>query len=345
MLLEKLSNLPGVSGDEGAVRDAIAAELQSPLLEWRTDSMGNLLVRKGADSSSSLRIMLAAHMDEVGLIVVSIEESGHLRFKPLGGIDSRVLVSKRVRVGPEKIPGVIGAKAIHLQKPEERKKPFAAEQLYIDIGAKNKEEAEKHLSIGAYASFDTECVSIGGGCFRGKAFDDRAGCAVLLELLREKNGLSFDAAFTVQEEIGLRGARVAAYTLRPQIALAIEATAAADTPDTDEEHSATVLGKGPAISFMDRTLIVDRGILKELVEAAERAAVPFQLRRAAAGGTDAGAIALSREGARAGVVAVPCRYIHSPCGVLKESDLQHTLTLVRAWLEAAVKQNWKGDLQ
>lgn len=345
MLLEKLSNLPGVSGDEGAVRDAIAAELEGLPLERRTDSMGNLLVRKEADiSSSSPRIMLAAHMDEVGLIIVSIEESGHLRFKPLGGIDSRVLVSKRVRVGREKIPGVIGAKAIHLQKPEERKKPFAADQLYIDIGAKNREEAEKHLSIGAYVSFDTECVSIGGGCFRGKAFDDRAGCAVLLELLREENGLSFDAAFTVQEEIGLRGARVAAYTLRPQIALAIEATAAADTPDTREEHSATVLGKGPAISFMDRTLIVDRGILKELVGAAEKAAIPFQLRRAAGGGTDAGAIALSREGARAGVVAVPCRYIHSPCGVLKESDLQHTLTLVRAWLEATMKQNWKGDL-
>lgn len=334
MLLEKLSNLPGVSGDEGAVREAIIEQLQGYPLEWRTDTMGNLLVRKNGSSSPSRRIMLAAHMDEVGLIIVSIEKSGHLKFKSVGGIDSRVLVSKRVRVGPQGIPGVIGAKAIHLQKPDERKKPFEEDQLYIDIGAKNKEEAEKHLSIGAYASFDTECLSIGEGCFRGKAFDDRAGCAVLLELLREKNGLSFDAAFTVQEEIGLRGARVASYTLRPQLALAVEATAAADTPDTKEEHSATVLGEGPALSFMDRTLIVDRDILQSLIEAAERAGVSFQLRRVTAGGTDAGVIALSREGVRAGVVAVPCRYIHSPCGVLKESDLQHTVSLVRAWLEA-----------
>ncbi|MFY9257880.1 MAG: M42 family peptidase [Dethiobacteria bacterium] len=335
MFLEKLSNLPGVSGDEGAVREAIIEILQGhPQLEWRTDTTGNLLVRKNGSSSPSRRVMLAAHMDEVGLIIVSIEKSGHLKFKSVGGIDSRVLVSKRVRVGREGIPGVIGVKAIHLQKPDERKKPFKEDQLYIDIGAKNIEEAEKHVSIGSYAAFDTECLSFGEGCFRGKAFDDRAGCAVLLELLREKNSLSFDAAFTVQEEVGLRGARVASYTLRPQLALAVEATAAADTPDTKKEQSAAVLGKGPALSFMDRTLIVDRGILQSLIEAGERTQVPFQFRRATAGGTDAGAIALSREGVKAGVVAVPCRYIHSPCSVLKESDLQDTVSLVRAWLEA-----------
>ena len=236
---------------------------------------------------------------------------------------------KRVRVGREGIPGVIGVKAIHLQKPDERKKPFKEDQLYIDIGAKNKEEAEKHVSIGSYAAFDTECLSFGEGCFRGKAFDDRAGCAVLLELLRGKNSL-FDAAFTVQEEVGLRGAGVASYTLAPS-----SPRGGGDhRADTKKEQSAAVLGKGPALSFMDRTLIVDRGILQSLIEAGERTQVPFQFRRATAGGTDAGAIALSREGVKAGVVAVPCRYIHSPCSVLKESDLQDTVSLVRAWLEA-----------
>lgn len=334
MLLEKLSNLPGVSGDEGAVREAIIEELQGLPLEWRTDTMGNLLVRKNGGRPSARRVMLAAHMDEVGLMIVSIEKSGHLKFKAVGGLDSRVLVSKRVLLGPDRIPGVIGAKAIHLQKAEERKKPLEEDQLYLDIGAKNREEAEKYLSSGDYGSFDTTCIAFGAGCFRGKAFDDRAGCAVLLELLREKSGPSFDAAFTVQEEVGLRGAQVAAYTLRPQLALAVEATAAADTPGTAEERSATELGKGPAISFMDRSLMVDRDILQELIEAAEGAGIPFQFRRTTAGGTDAGAIALSRDGVKAGVVAVPCRYIHSPCGVLKESDLQHTAALVRAWLEA-----------
>ena len=330
MLLEKLSNLPAVSGDEGAVREVIVEQLQGLPLEWRIDSMGNLLVRKGAGAR---RAMLAAHMDEVGLIVVSIEKSGQLKFRTVGGIDSRVLVSKRVLLGPERIPGVIGAKAIHLQKAAERKKPLELDQLYIDMGAKNKEEAEKHLSIGAYGSFDTVCVPFGDGYCRGKAFDDRAGCAVILELLREKNGLSFDAAFTVQEEVGLRGAQVAAYSLQPQLALAVEATAAADTPGTKAERSATVLGQGPAISFMDRTLIADRSILEGLSGAAEKAGIPFQLRRTTAGGTDAGAIALSRAGVKAGVVAVPCRYLHAPCGVLKKSDLGHTLSLVRAWLE------------
>ncbi len=334
MFLEKLSNLPGVSGNEKAVREAIIEQLQGHPLEWQTDTMGNLLVRKNGSSSRSRRVMLAAHMDEVGLMVASIEKSGHLKFRPVGGIDSRVLVSKRVRVGNDGIPGVIGSKAIHLQKPGERQKPFEVDQLYIDIGARNKEEAEKHVQIGAYASFETECISFGDCCLRGKAFDDRAGCAVLLELLLEKGGPSFDAAFTVQEEVGLRGAQVASYTLQPQLSLAVEATAAADTPDTGEERSATVLGSGPAISFMDRTLIVDREIFQGLIEAGEKAKIPFQFRRFTGGGTDAGAIALSREGVKAGVVAVPCRYIHSPCSVLKESDLQHTVTLVRAWLEA-----------
>ncbi len=337
MFIKKLSDLPSVSGNEKAVREAIIEELKGQPLEWKTDTMGNLLVRKGGDSPRSRRrIMLAAHMDEVGLMIVSVEKSGHQKFRPVGGIDTRVLVSKRVRIGEKSIPGVIGSKAIHLQKPEERRKPIDLDQLYIDIGAKDKEEAEKHVQIGDYASFDTECISFGDGCLRGKAFDDRAGCALLLELLLEKGGPSFDAAFTVQEEVGLRGARVAAYTLQPQMALALEATAADDTPDTKGERSAAALGRGPAISFMDRTLIVDRRIFQSLIEAGEKAAVPFQFRRFTGGGTDAGAMALSREGVRAGVVAVPCRYIHSPCCVLKESDMGHTLALVRAWLEAAV---------
>ncbi len=333
MFLKKLSNLPGVSGSEKAVREAIIEKLQGSPLEWQIDTMGNLLVRKNGGSSRSRRIMLAAHMDEVGLMVASIEKSGHLRFRPVGGIDSRVLVSKRVRVGNEGIPGVIGSKAIHLQKREEWQKPFELEQLYIDIGVRNREEAEKYVQIGAYASFDTECLSFGDGCLRGKAFDDRAGCAVLLELLLEKEGPAFDAAFTVQEEVGLRGAQVAAYTLQPQLALAVEATAAADIPGTVKERSATVLGSGPAISFMDRSLIVDRDIYQGLIGAGERGKIPFQFRRFTGGGTDAGAIALSREGVRAGVVAVPCRYIHSPCCVLKVSDFEHTVTLVRTWLE------------
>lgn len=333
MYLEKLSNLPGVSGDEGKVRQAIIELLKGQPVRVASDSLGNVLVRKEGRGGST-RAMLAAHMDEVGLMVTSIEKNGLLKFKAVGGIDSRVLVAKTVRVGPDGIPGVIGGKAVHLQKEAEWKKPYEVEQLSIDIGAKNKDEAEKHVKIGAYVSFDTTFVSLGDGCCLGKAFDDRAGCAMILELLMDKGGPGFDAAFTVQEEVGSRGAQVAAYTLKPERALALEGTAAADTPGTTKEKSSTMLGYGPAVSIMDRSLIANREILQQLIKAGQTNGVPFQFRRFTGGGTDAGAIALTREGVKAGVVAVPCRYIHSPLSMLKESDYENTVTLVRAWLES-----------
>ncbi|MEW5785805.1 MAG: M42 family peptidase [Bacillota bacterium] len=336
MLLEKLANLRGVSGDEGCVRRAIKELLQDSPVTIKTDSIGNLFVRKEG-SRQGCRLMLAAHMDEVGLMVTAVEKSGHLKFNPVGGIDSRILVAKRVRIGAQGIPGVIGAKAIHLQKPGERNKPYEVEDMYIDIGVKKKEEAEKLAKVGDYVSFDSTCSKIGDGYWRGKAFDDRAGCAVLLELLLDPQLDGFDAVFTVQEEIGSRGALTAAYTLRPERALVIEGTAAADTPGTDREASSTTLGAGPALSVMDRSIIVDRTMLQELINAAQSAAIPFQFRRFTGGATDAGAVALTGEGVKAAVVSVPCRYIHSPHSVLKESDLQSTAALVKAWLMRSEK--------
>ena len=338
MFLELLSNLPGVSGDEGRVRRAIADILtrESPpdsALTLRTDPLGNLLVHKPGRSPGP-RIMLSAHMDEVGLMVTSVEKNGSLRFKPVGGIDPRVLVSKPVRVGAKLIPGVIGCKAIHLQKPEERKKPYTREQLYIDIGVKEREEALGLISPGDYVSFDSTLVSLGSDHFRGKAFDDRAGCAVLLELLLSDCRCSFDAAFTVQEEVGSRGALVAAYSLRPEEAIVIEGTVAADTPGTASDFSVTRLGLGPALSFMDGTFIAHRGLWQQLASVAEKNKIPFQQRQFAGGGTDAGAIALSREGVKTAAVSVPCRYIHSPHSVLKKSDLKNTVALIKSWLDS-----------
>lgn len=331
MFLEQLSNLPGVSGDEGKVRSFIKEKLKGSNMCVTTDTMGNLLVRKKGEQKGP-RVMISAHMDEVGLMLVDFEKSGHLRFKTVGSIDTRVLVAKRVRVGPNGIPGVIGAKPIHLQKPKERKKPYEIDHLYIDIGAENKEEARKLVTLGDYVSFDTACITMGENLYRGKAFDDRAGCSALLELLLDPGTPSFDGAFTVQEEVGCRGAAAAAYTLRPDLALILEGTAAADTPGTDKESSSTVLGQGPAISIMDRSVIVDRSILHSLVKAASSASLPFQFRRFTGGFTDAGAVALTREGVKAGVISIPCRYIHSPCSVLQESDLRNTAALVKVWL-------------
>ncbi|MFY9115312.1 MAG: M42 family metallopeptidase [Dethiobacteria bacterium] len=341
MFLEELSNIPGVSGDEREVRRFIRAALPKRGVTLQTDAMGNLLVHKGTGRPMSRvpRIMLSAHMDEVGLMISSIEKTGHLRFRKIGGIDDRVLVSRTVVVGRDKIPGVIGAKAIHLQKAEERKKSLEIEQLFIDIGVRNKEEAEKIVKIGDYASFDTSCIRLGQDCFMGKAFDDRVGCSILLELLRQKKTPPFSAAFTVQEEVGLRGATVAAYTLKPDLALVLEGTAASDVPGIKEHQHLTSLGGGPAISFMDRSMIVDRELLEKMIRLAQKNKMPFQLRRFTGGGTDGGSISLSRGGVKTAVLSVPCRYIHAPSSILKESDYRHTVDLARAFLDSAAGWN------
>jgi len=331
-MLAELANLSGVSGNERAVRHFLQNRLKGTRVSSTVDTMGNLLVRKGAGSSGR-RVMLSAHMDEVGLMVTAIQNSGLLKFKPVGGIDSRMLVAKRLRIGDKGLPGVIGAKPVHLQEKDEQKKPFREESLFIDAGFAGREEAEKHIKPGDYVSFDSACTALGEGYFRGKAFDDRAGCLILLELLLENNGFNFDAAFTVQEEVGTRGAEVAAYRLLPQKALVVETTAAGDTPETERDAVSTSLGKGPAISIMDRTIMVSREMREELAKAAEKAGVPYQYRRLTGAGTEGGAISLSREGVKTAVVSVPCRYIHSPHSVVKESDINDTLSLVRTWLE------------
>jgi tetrahedral aminopeptidase len=330
-VLAELSNLRAVSGNEDSVRRFILDKLADARVDTTVDTMGNLLVRKG--KSDDRPIMLSAHMDEVGFMVITIEKNGLLKFKPVGGIDSRVLVGKRVRIGKEGLPGVIGVKPVHLQKKNEQENPFKADSLYIDAGFINGDEAGKSVTVGDYASFDAECVAFGDGFYRGKAFDDRAGCLILLKLLLEENDLTFTAAFTVQEEVGTRGAAVAAYTLNPRIAMVVEATAAGDTPETEEEASGTILGAGPAISLMDRTIIVSRKLRDEIAAVAEKASLPYQYRRFTGAGTEGGAIALSREGVETAVVSIPCRYIHSPHSVLKESDLKAAFSLVRGWLE------------
>lgn len=332
-MLAALADLHGVSGGEGPVRQYISGKLAGFGGTINVDSMGNLFVSKGHGPARS-EVMLSAHMDEVGLMIMSIQAGGQLKFKPVGGIDSRILVAKRVRIGMEGLPGLIGSKPIHLQKKGEQNKPFEENSLYIDAGFHNKDEAEKKVEIGDLVAFDSSCTALGKGFYRGKAFDDRAGCLVLLELLLEKNGLSFTAAFTVQEEVGTRGAVVAAYTIKPNVALVVEATAAADTPEIRKDFQGPLLGKGPAISILDRTIHVSKKMREQLTAAAEKAAVPHQFRRSTTAGTDAGAISLSRDGVLTGVLSVPCRYIHSPHSVLKMSDLKATKDLVRAWLEA-----------
>lgn len=337
MLLEELSNLNGVSGREDEVRSFIYQRVLELADEVRFDALGSLIAVKRPNAPGPV-VMLSAHMDEVGLMVTGIDKSGMLRFSPVGSIDQRVLVSKPVVVGKDRIRGVIGSKPIHLQKRDEQKKPIDIESLFIDIGAGSKEDAEKAVKPGDVAAFDTKAGLFGQGCFKGKALDDRVGCAVLLRLLEMDFDFPLYFAFTVQEEIGARGARTAAYHIKPSVALVFEGTSAGDVPDAKEHKISTRLRKGPAITFMDRSVVVNRALFKRLREVAESEGIQYQLRQMTTGGTDAGPISLSHTGVPTGVISVPCRYIHSPVSVLDLQDFEETVRLAAAVLQSIAEK-------
>jgi putative aminopeptidase FrvX len=343
LLLKELSEAFGVSGHEDAVRQLILDAIKDLVDEYRVDALGNLIAskkgrgrarRKTSNQRGRHRVMVAAHMDEVGLMIMHVEKEGSLRFRPVGGIDPRVLLAKKVLIGDDKVPGVVGVKPIHLLEPKAREQVVQVKDMSIDIGASSKEEAEKLVKIGDYAAFGVSFSELGGELrtVKGKAFDDRAGCAVLIELLRESYPFDFYAVFTVQEEVGLRGARVAAHAIAPDIAFALEGTICDDMPKKRDISPTTTLGAGPAITIMDRSVIADRRLVELLVDTAEKKGIPYQFKQPGLGGTDAGAIHLSREGVPAAVVAVPSRNIHSPVCLLSLNDLDNTLRLMRETL-------------
>ena len=296
--------------------------------------MGNLIALKKGTGASALRVLVAAHMDEVGLMITLVEDSGLLRFAKVGGIDDRVLPARAVLIGDKRVPGVIAVKPVHLTDKSDREQVTGWKQLAIDIGASSKGEAEKLVQKGDRAVFATEYRELAGSgsawrTVQGKAFDDRAGCAILAELLKERFPFELSAAFTVQEEVGLRGARVAAYAESPEAAIVMECTAANEVPTKRDVSPSTRLGAGPAITIRDNSFIADPRLVDLFRAAAEDMRIPHQFKQPNIGGTDAGSIQRTRAGVPSITVAVPARYIHSPAAIMDLNDFEATISLAR----------------
>lgn len=341
MILQELSEAVGVSGHEEAVRKVILKAIEGHVTDIRIDPVGNITAIKKTKGKAKdrPRVMLDAHMDEVGFMVTGMNGDGLIKFTNIGRVDERILPGLRVKIGDEAIPGVILWTPIH--KTYGQNTPVKISDLRIDIGAGSKDEVSGKVKAGDRIVFDSAFMEIGEKMLRGKAFDDRAGCSVLIDVLQGgPYPVDVLAAFTVQEEIGLRGAKVAAQTLKPDVAIALEGTTANDIPnplleaDEDDHHNpACRLGDGPAVTVMDFSVIVPPQLLKFIRSTAEKHNIPYQLKTQLGGGTDAGAIHTTTVGVPAAVISVPCRYIHSPMAYLNRDDYAHTVSLIQALLK------------
>lgn len=339
--LEKLSNACGVAGREEEVRSLMKKFLKPHVDEVKEDKLGNVIgIKKG--NKNAHKVMLAAHMDEIGLLVKTISKEGFLQFAKMGGIDDRVLFAQKVIVYTEKGPlhGIIGSKPPHIQKEEERKKVLAYDELFIDIGAENQEDAKKMgVKIGDPVSFDIKFANVGKNVVIGKAFDDRVGCAVMIETVKrlKKTECAIYAVGTVQEEVGLRGATTAAFGIYPDIGIALDVTVAGDVPGVKEVEAPIKMRKGPSIEIADAGLIAHPKVLRLLVDTAEENKIPYQLETGLPGSTDAARISLTREGVPSGVISVPTRYIHSPASLLSLEDAENAVKLTVSAIERIPK--------
>lgn len=313
-LLKKLCSLYGTSGDEGAVRAFIISEIDG-FCEWKIDNLGNIIAFKKGEITPSKKLLIDAHMDEVGLIISAITSDGFLKFKTVGGIDTAALLFRNVKINGN-INGVINGKPVHLLDKKEREKLPKNDSLYIDIGASSKEEALSLVRLGDRAVLESE-FTLSDKKVISRALDDRIGCAILISLLKQPTKYDFYASFSVQEEIGLRGAKAAAFAVSPDAAIILEGTTAADIADVPEEKRVCALGEGAAVSFMDNATLYYRPYF----EAALKSGIKCQVKAAVSGGNNSGAIHLSRKGVKTITISVPCRYIHSASSIADLGDM------------------------
>ncbi len=331
--LRELCLINGISGREGKVRDYIINRTSSFLNSddsITTDPMGNLIIFKKGKKPALNKVMISAHMDEVGFIVTYICENGFLKFTNVGGVDSKIACGRAVLIGDSNIPGIIGQKVMHLCEGDEASSCKEISALYIDIGADSKQDAENFVSIGDSIHFSSDYTEFGNGKVKAKAIDDRFGCAVMMKMIENEPEYDTYFAFLVQEEVGCRGAGAAVFSVRPDYAVVLEATTASDIAFVSEENQVCVQGKGAVVSFMDRSTIYDTVLFKDAFATAEKNSIKIQPKTTVAGGNDAGTIHKSCEGVRTIAISLPCRYIHSGTCVADVKDMEDCFNLAVA---------------
>lgn len=331
MVLKELCALRGISGDEGKVREYIRTKIE-PYAQVQVDRMGNLIAFKRGSGENRRHIVVSAHMDEVGMNVSAIEDNGCLRYNPVGGIDPRIMYSTRVLVGESALPGVIGMKAMHLITPLDREHVKDHSEMFVDIGALDKASAEKLVSVGDSITFDSPWVDFGEGLVKARALDDRIGCMEMISLLEGDYPCDLTCIFTVMEEVGCIGAKVASFERAADAVVILECTTANDIGNVKSREETCRLGEGVVLSVMDLASIANGALYKRLSELAQEKEIPWQIKRRISGGNEA-RVYQRHTGARATcVLSAPCRYIHSPSCVAAYADIEAQYRLVEAFL-------------
>lgn len=343
-LLTELCSIHGVSGDEERVRHCIEEKVKPYATSIETDHLGNLIVTKKGAKIPNKSLMICAHMDEVGLIITDITEKGYLKFAFVGGVDRRVTIGKPVVLGASQIGGLIGLKAFHMVSAEEGKKTPKTEELYIDIGASNREEAEQLVPLGTYGAFTGTPEPFSKHYYKGKALDDRLGCAIMIKLIEEELPYDITFVFTTMEEVGLRGAFGASFSVAPDLALILETTTAADIADIPKHKQVCHVGKGPVICHMDGGTIYDRSLFELVRATAMTHRIPWQMKEYLAGGNDSRAVQRSRSGVKVAGISAPVRYLHAPTSVGSLSDFKQCYDLARGFIDKLEETNM-GDVQ
>lgn len=336
-LMKKILDAAGVSGYEKEIARILSAEFRKLKADVHIDNFGNVIAKKG---NGKKKIMIAAHMDEIGLIVKHITNEGYLKFIKVGGIDNKILLGRKVIVKTKKsdVVGIIGAKPPHIQREDDKKNSVSShEDMFIDIGCKDKKQAQTRVEVGDSIIFAEESGILNTGLVYGRAVDDRVGCYALLKIMEKiKVNAEVFAVATVQEEVGLKGARTASFKINPDFAIAIDTTLSGDTPHIKETDSSLKLGQGPAITFMEasgRGVIVNEKIRNLFIETARKNKIRYQIDMLEGGMTDGAIIYMNREGIATGVLSIPSRYVHSPVSVFSISDVDETVKLALRVIE------------